>query len=159
MFRASAHHVIPCRPGPDPRSVWQVYAQRWSPCYQGFHYQIITAKYVYLQPLSLLCFQDKIIWNAGPTNYFSSFILQYKGKRTEFRLTLQNVFIFLFLGNGAQKSFPWIRRYFQLKTIRSSQCTLAWYEDSIKFNEYVKFTYVWNTKWHEPTRLTRSDQC
>ena len=35
----------------------------------------------------------------------SSIILLYKGKHIGFRLTFQNVFIFLFLDNGAWKVF------------------------------------------------------
>jgi len=51
-----------------------------------------------------------------PNEIISSIILQYKGKRTGFRLTLQNIFMFLFLGNGAREVLVnW--RCFQLETI------------------------------------------
>jgi len=52
-----------------------------------------------------------------PTIFQELYILQYRGKRIGFRLTLQNVFSFLFLDNGEQKVSPSIRRCFQLKPL------------------------------------------
>jgi len=39
----------------------------------------------------------------APNQVVPKIILQYRSKRIALRLTLQNVFMFLFLGNGAQK--------------------------------------------------------
>jgi len=85
-----------------------------------------------------------------PNQIFSNIILQYRCKRTGLRLTLQNVFMFLFLGNGVQKFPQSVRREdnklnadvicLHLKTVRCSQCTLAWYEDLIKGNRCDGFT-------------------
>jgi len=41
-----------------------------------------------------------------PNQIFSKIILQYRGKRTGVRLTLQNIFMFFFLGNGVREIFP-----------------------------------------------------
>jgi len=64
-------------------------------------------------PTSSLSYVFKIKWFKvrAPNHIFPSVILQYRGKRTEFRLTFQNVF--MFLRNGARKVFPSIRRCFQ----------------------------------------------
>ena len=40
---------------------------------------------------------------GAPNQIFSKVILQYKGKRAELRLTLQNVFLFCFLGNEVRE--------------------------------------------------------
>jgi len=90
-----------------------------------------------------------------PSQIFPKIILQHRGKRTRLLLTLQNVVMFLFLGNGVWDVSPviWMEDnkwnadiiHLQLRIIRWSQWTLEWYEDSIEFNGCEKFTYVRNT--------------
>ena len=66
----------------------------------GLHFQIITGKHVYLHLLSLSSvFKIKGFEMLPPNQIFSNVILKYRGKRAGLLLTLQNVFIFLFLGN------------------------------------------------------------
>ena len=60
------------------------------------------------------------------------------GKCAGLQLTLQSVFMFLFLGNGVQDVFPLVWRedskwnidviLLQLEAVRYSQWILAWYE-------------------------------
>ena len=69
---------------------------------------------LHLLSLSLslsLYFQIIEMW--APNHEFVNTILQYKGKCIGFWLTLQNIFMFLFLGNGAQE----VSRQFGDKTI------------------------------------------
>ena len=77
----------------------------------------------------------------APNQIFSKVILLYKGKRAGLRLTLQNVFVFLFLGNEVQKVFPYecegrarsrSQMLSKLETDRHSQWTLAWYEHLVE---------------------------
>ena len=89
----------------------------------GFHFQIITGKHCFNYIISL-CF---IEMRAQPS--VSSIILLYRDESTGFRLTFQNIFVFL--GNGVRRIFPSFRRYLQPKTTICSQCTLAWHEDFI----------------------------
>jgi len=81
----------------------------------------------------------------APNQTFSNVILQYRGKRAKFRLTLQNIFVFLLLGNEVQEVIPYqyerrvtIRSQIllKLKTDRCSQWTPTRYEHLVEFNSY-----------------------
>ena len=51
--------------------------------------------------------QDKMIWNAAAQpSIFPRLFYSIGGKRTGFRLTLQNIFMFLFLRNGVREVLP-----------------------------------------------------
>jgi len=73
-----------------------------------------------------------MIWNARPTKYFK-YYFRVQGKCNGLRLTFQNVFMFLFLGDGAQKVPCPVRGAFNWKLVDAhSAPNLVW--DLIKGN-------------------------
>ena len=149
MFRASAHHIIPRGPRPGSQSIWQVYTGKLIVMLsRGSLSDNNLQAYLFTFSLSYVF---KIKWfEMRPSNQVLQVLFYCTGVNV---LGFDSLFKYFYvLGNGAWKVSPSIQRCFQLKTIRSSQCTLAWYEDLIRFNRCDRFAYAWNTKCHETTR-------